>query len=178
MFAGFAIAGAVFVIVVFLHIRLKHHVSKEKLHAIENVSRLWPSGVGPSKIALNEKGLQLRRYSYVSFPLFLIAFAILFVVSDFGLSSFPSFLLFAIVGSSFLDRLFFESRVMRHVSREKICALEDVSRLWKYSWPPKTVLNEKGLRLHRYLKAGVTVFFIGIGIVFVGILVYVTPDNY
>ena len=90
MFAGFAIASAVFVIVVFLHIRLKHHVSKEKLHAIENVLRLWPPGVGP----------------------------------------------------------------------------------------PKTVLNEKGLRLHRYLKAAATVFFIGIGIVFVGILVYLTPDNY
>ena len=175
MFAGFAIAGGAFVTVVFLHIRLRHYVTKEKVHAIEDASHLWPPGFLPAMIALNEKGSRLRRYSYVSTAILLIAAGIATNVSA---SSRLSIVLVAIVAVSFLATSFFESRLKHHISRENIRAIEDVSTLWKFSLPPKTVLNEKGLRLHRYMRAAATVFFIGIGIVFIGIFTYGIPDPY
>ena len=173
MFAGFAIAAGAFVAVVFLLIRLKHYVVKEKVHAIDDASHLWPPGYLPAKIALNEKGSQLRRYSYVSSAILLIAVGIGTNVSA---SSRLSIVLFAIVVVSLLATKFFESRLKHHISRENIRAIEDVSTLWKFSPPSKIVLNERGLRLHRYMMAGATVFFIGIGIVFVGIVIYGIPD--
>jgi len=145
IFAGFAIAGGAFVTVLFLHIRLKHYVAKEKVHAVEDVLQLWPPGVGPSKIALNAKGLRLRRYSEVSIVILLIAVGMIGLSAILEISSRPD-ALFAIVAGSFLAGTFFESRVKHHVSNENIRAVEDVSNLWKFSWPPMIVLNEKGPR--------------------------------
>jgi len=173
MFAGFAIAGGAFVTVVFLHIRLKHYVAKEKVRAIEDTSLLWPPGVLPAKIALNEKGSRLRRYSHVSAAILLIAIGI---AANDSASSSLSIVLFATVAVSFLATSFFKSRLKHHISRENIHAIEDVSTLWKFSWPPKIVLNEKGLRLLRYIRAVATIFFIGISIVFIGIVIYGVPD--
>ncbi len=173
MFAGFAIAGGAFVAVVFLRIRLKHYVVKEKVHSIEDASHLWLPGFRPARIALNEKGSQLRRYSYVSSAILLIAVGIATNVS--ALSGL-SIVLFAIVVVSLLATKYFENRLKHHISMENIRAIEDVSTLWKFSLPPKIVLNERGLGLHRYIKAGATLFFVGIGIVFIGIVTYGIPD--
>lgn len=173
MFAGFAIAGGAFATVVFLHIRLKPCVAKEKVHAIEDASDLWPPGYLPAKIALNERGSRLRRLSYVSGAIFLMALGIATNVSA---SSRLSIVLYAIVAVSFLATWFFESRLKHHISRENIRAVEDVSTLWKLSSPPKIVLNEKGLRLHRYMMAAATVFFGGIGVVLFGIVIYGVPN--
>jgi hypothetical protein len=175
MFAGFAIAGGAFVTVVFLHIRLKHYVVKEKVHAIEDASKLWLPGYLPAKIALNEKGSQLRRYSNVSTAILLIAVG---VATNVSASSRLSIILLITVVISFLATSCFESRLKNHISSENILAIDDVSTLWKFSLPPKNVLNEKGLRLHRYMRAAATVFFIGIGIVFIGIFTYGVPDHY
>ena len=46
IFAGFAIAVGAFVAVLFLYIRSRHYVAKNKLHAVEDVSQLWKYGVG------------------------------------------------------------------------------------------------------------------------------------
>ncbi len=171
--AGFAVAGGAFVPVLFLYIRLKHYVAKDKLHAVEDVSQLWKYGV-PPKIALSEKGLRLHRYGNVSLVILLIAAGTTGVVAMFGISSHPIILPVIIYGS-FLAAMYFESRLKHHVSRENVRSVEDVSRLWMFGGPPKIVLNERGLRLYRYMRAATTVFFIGIGIVFLGIIVYGIP---
>ena len=165
--AGFTIAGGAFVVVLVLHSGLKHFVAKDKVHAVEDVSQLWQNGATPPKIALNEKGIRLLRYSEVSLVIFLIAAGMIGLAAILEISSRPD-ALFAIVAGSFLAGTFFDSRVKHHVSRENIRAVEDVSNLWKFSWPPMIVLNEKGLRLYRYMRTAATIFFIGIGIVFFG----------
>lgn len=175
MLTGFAMAGCAFVAVLFLYYRLKHYVAKEKLHAIEDVAQLWKYGV-PPKIALNEKGLRLRRFGNVSFIILLIAAVIQIIASNFGGSSRQNVLAAIIVGS-FLAGTFFESRLKRHVSRENVRAVEELSRLWILGGVPEIVLNEKGLRLHRLMKLAATLFFIGIGVVFVGIFVYGIPNQ-
>jgi len=171
--AGFAVAGGAFVPVLFLYIRLRHYVSKDKLHAVEDVSQLWKYGV-PPKIALSEKGLRLHRYGNVSLVILLIAAGITGIVATFRLSS-PPIILPAILYGSLLAAALFDSRLIHHVSRENVRSVEDVSRLWIIGVPPKIVLNEKGLRLYRYTRVAAAIFFIGIGIVFLGIIVYGIP---
>ena len=173
--SGFAMAGIAFVVVLFLYYRLKHYVAKEKLKAIEDVSQLWKHSV-PPKIALDEKGLRLRQYANVSIVILLIAAGILVIASNFGGSSRQN-VLPAIIVVAFLATTFLESRLNRHISRENVLAVEDLSRLWILGGVPEIVLNEKGLRLHRYMKMAANVFFVGIGVVFVGIFVYGIPDQ-
>jgi hypothetical protein len=173
--AGFAIAGCAFVAVLFLYYRLKHYVAKEKLHAVEDVSQPWKYGV-PPKIVLSDKGLRLRQYANVSIVVLLVAAGILVIVSNLAGSSRQN-VLPAIIVVAFLAATFLESRLKRHVSREKVLAVEDLSELWILGGVPEIVLNEKGLRLYRYMKMAAKVFFVGIGVVFVGIFVYGIPDQ-
>ena len=180
IFAGFAIAVGAFVAVLFLYIRSRHYVAKDKLHAVEDVSQLWKYGV-PPKIALNEKGLRLCRYRNASFVILLIAVGMVVVVANFGVSSgfnVLSAIVTTIFFGSFLVGMFFESRLKHHVSAENVRAVEDLSRLWILGGAPKIVLNERGLRQYRYMRMAATVFFIGIGIVFIGIFIYGIPDPY
>ena len=173
MLTGFAIAGCAFIAVLSLYFRLRHYVATEKLHALEDVAQLWKYGV-PPKIALNEKGLRLRRFGNVSFVILLIAAVILIIVSNFGGSSRQN-VLAAIILVSFLVGAFLESRLKHHVSRENVLAVEDVSRLWIIGRTSEIVLNEKGLRLYRYMRLAATLFFVGIGVVFAGIFAYGIP---
>ncbi len=176
--AGFAIAGGAFVPVLFLYFRLRHYIAKDKLHAVEDVSQLWKYGV-PPKIALNEKGLRLRRYANVSLVILLIATGMVSVLSSLGVSSrlnVGSAIISAIFYGSILAGLFIESRLKHHVSRENVRAAEDISRLWILGEAAKIVLNEKGLRQYRYMRIAATVFFIGIGIVFIGIFADGIPN--
>ena len=174
MLAGFVIAGIAFFATSALYFRLRHYVAKEKLHAIEDMSQLWKYGA-PPKIVLNEKGLRLRQYSNVSLIILLIAASIILIVVNLGDPSGWN-LLSAIIFGAFLAGMFFESRLKHHVSREKVRAVEDVSRLWILGGAVETVLNENGLRLYRYMKTAATLFFIGISVVFVGIFVCGIPD--
>ena len=170
IFAGFAIAVGAFVAVLFLYIRSRNYVAKDKLRAVEDVSQLWKYGV-PPKIALNEKGLRLCRYRNVSFVILLIAVCMVGVVANFGGSSrfnVWSAIITTTFYGSFLAGMFFESRLRHHISGENVRAVEDLSRLWILGGAPKIVLNEKGLRQYRYMRMAATVFFIGIGIVFFG----------
>jgi hypothetical protein len=170
IFAGFAIAVGAFVVVLFLYIRSRYYVAKDKLHAVEDVSQLWKYGV-PPKIALNEKGLRLRRYGNVSLVIFLIVAGVIGVVSNFGASSrfnVWSATITTIFYGSFLAGMFIESRLKHHVSGENVRAVEDLARLWALGGAPKIVLNEKGLRQYRYMRMAATVFFVGMGIVIFG----------
>jgi len=171
--AGFAVAAGAFVTVLFFYFRLRHYVSKDKLHAVEDVSQLWKYGV-PPKIALNEKGLRQHRYGKVSLVILLIAAGITAIMATFRLPS-PPIILPAILYGSFLATAFFDSRLIHHVSRENVRSVEDVSRLWIIGVPPKIVLNEKGLRLYRFTRVAAAMFFTGIGTVFLGIIVYGIP---
>ena len=174
IYAGFVIAAVAFLIVSYLHIRLRHYVAKEKVHAIEDVSQLWRGGI-PATVALSDKGLVLRRVSYLAFAVSLVS---IFFVALIGPSPRPSLVLIPIVGGCWLVAVFCESRLIRYLSEERIVAVGNVSRLWPFmSRPPKVVLNEKGLRLYRYMRVSATVFFIGIGIVFIGVFVFGIPDN-
>ena len=167
IFAGFAIAGFSFAAVLFLYIRLKHFVAKDKVHAVEDVSQLWQNGASPPKIALNEKGLRLRRYSKLSLVIFLIAAGMIGIAAILKMSSRPD-ALFAIVAAAFLLGVIFENRLKQQISRERVNAVNDVSRLWQFGVPPKKVLNVQGLRRYRYMRTAAIIFFIGIGIVFFG----------
>ena len=171
IYAGVAVFGGAFGAVIFFQIRLKHHVSKEKVHAVEDVSRLWGFCV-PPKIVLDEKGLRLYRYGWVSFVIFLIVCLIsvgtVFFVANYSTPNRLYQLLIAILGSAALAGTFFETRLKRHVSKEKVHAVDDVSRLWKFGVPPEIVLNEKGLRLYQYIRLSFVIFLIGVGIMLFG----------
>lgn len=52
-------------------------------------------------------------------------------------------------------------RLHKYVSKEKVHAIEDVTTLWKNSVPPKEVLNDEGLKLYKYFKAGIIIFIGG-----------------
>ena len=164
IFGGFAIAGVAFPVVLFFYVRLKRYVSREKVHAVEDVSQLWEHDA-PPKIVLNDKGLRLRRYTNVSTVILLTTAGMIGVVSIFDISSRQN-VLSAIMVGSVLAIAIFESRLKHQISKEKVHAVEDVSRLWVIAAPPATVLNEKGLCLYRYMLMSATVFFIGMGIVF------------
>ncbi len=167
MIAGFAIGGVAFVPVLILQFRLGHYVAKEKVHAVEDFSQLWQNGASPPKKVLNVKGLRLRRYSEVSLVILLIAAGMIGLAAILKISSRPD-ALFAIVVASFLLGVIFENRLKQQISRERVHAVEDVSRLWRFGVPPRKVLNKQGLRLYRLMKVSATIFFIGIGIVFFG----------
>ena len=64
IYVGVAIFCGAFGVVIFLQFRLRHFVSKEKVHAVEDVSQLWKFCV-PPKIVLNEKGRRLYRYGWL-----------------------------------------------------------------------------------------------------------------
>jgi len=99
-------------------------------------------------------------------------------VANFGVSSrfnVLSAIMTTIFYGSFLAAMLFESRLKNHASGESVRAVEDLSRLWTLGGAPKIVLNEKGLRQYLYMRVAATLFFIGIGIVFLGIIVYGIP---
>jgi len=58
----------------------------------------------------------------------------------------------------FFGAFIIQFRLHKYVSREKVMATKDVTQLWKNSVPPKTVLNDEGLRLHKYFILGISIF--------------------
>jgi hypothetical protein len=61
----------------------------------------------------------------------------------------------------FFVAFFIQNKLHKYVSREKLLEVEDVTKLWKNSIPPKEVLNDKGLKLYRYFNIGIVVFIGG-----------------
>ena len=68
-------------------------------------------------------------------------------------------LIFSLIG--FGVGFVIQFRLHKYVSKEKVIQVEDVTKLWKNSIPPKEILNEEGLRLYRYFQAGLFVFMGG-----------------
>jgi hypothetical protein len=62
---------------------------------------------------------------------------------------------------AFFSAFIIQFRLHKYVSREKVMATKDVTHLWKNSVPPKSVLNEEGLRLYRFFLFGIGVFIGG-----------------
>ena len=56
---GFMLVG--FAVGFVIQFRLRNYVSKEKVHAIEDVSTLWKNSVPPKEV-LSEEGLRLYKY--------------------------------------------------------------------------------------------------------------------
>jgi hypothetical protein len=52
----------------------------------------------------------------------------------------------------------FQFQIYKHVSKEKVRAIEDPKELWKNTIPPKSVLSEKGLKLYKLVMAGIYTF--------------------
>jgi len=102
---GFAIIAGAIVAVVFFQYRLRHYVSKEKVHALEDVSQLWKRRVPPKKV-LNKKGLRLSQYSIVSLVIFLIGVGLVLFEAIYG-KSFPPYALQAIVVGAVVALMFF-----------------------------------------------------------------------
>jgi cytochrome b subunit of formate dehydrogenase len=170
VYVGMAIFAGAFLAVVFIQFRLKHHVSKEKVHALEDVSQLWKNVVPPKRV-LNDKGLRLYRYGWALMVMFLIAAGML-LFALFSAPPGPHWLLPTFVIGTFVAGACFEPLLKRYVSKEKVRAVEDVSQLWKYllpqGSPPKIVLNEQGLRLHRRIRVLFGIFLTGVGIMLFG----------
>ncbi len=167
IYVGVAIFCGAFGVVIFLQFRLRHFVSKEKVHAVEDVSQLWKFCV-PPKIVLNEKGRRLYRYGWLLLVICLLGIGIDLFVANYSTPKRPYNLLLAILGGAALAGTFLEARLKRHVSKAKVHAVEDVSRLWKFGVPPKIVLSEKGLRLYQYIRLSFVIFLIGVGIMLFG----------
>ena len=166
IYAGIAISCGAFVTLSFLKPRLKNCVSKEKVHTVEDVSQLWNGGM-PPKILFNDKGLRLDRNIKVSIVIFLIGVGIAFFVSIYGISSHLKMLPAILVGA-ILALAFFQPRLKKNVSKEKVRAVEDVSQLWRFGIPPKIVLNEKGLRMHGIYRLSFVFLFIGMCVILFG----------
>ena len=60
--------------------------------------------------------------------------------------------------------------VSKEVSREKLNQLEDLSKLWKNSFPPSELLTERGLKIQHRCR----IFIIGLGAVVALIGYFVT----
>ena len=166
IYAGIAISCGAFVTLSFLKPRLKNCVSKEKVHTVEDASQLWKSGMPPN-ILFNDKGVRLDRYIKVSIVVFLLGVGIAFFVTIYGITS-HLIMLPAILVGAIVALTFFQSRLKKYVSKEKVRAVEDVSQLWQFGIPPKIVLNEKGLRMHRNYRLSFVFLFIGICIILFG----------
>ncbi len=170
IYVGIAIFGGAFVAVVFFQFRLRHHVSKEKVHALEDVSQLWKYVVPPKRL-LNDKGLRLYRYGIVLLVIFLIAAGMWLFAAIYPPNR-PHGALSAFVIGAFVAGTCFERLLKRYVSKEKVHAVEDVSQLWRYflpqGSPPKIVLNEKGLRLYRHIRVLFGIFLTGLGVMLFG----------
>ena len=169
-YVGLAIFGGAFLAVVFFQFRLRHHVSKDKVYALDDVSQLWKNVVPPKRV-LNDKGLRLYRYGMVLLIMFLIAAGMWLFAAIYPPNR-PHGALSAIVIGTFVAGICFEPLLKRCVSKEKVRAVEDVSQLWRYflpqGSPPKIVLNEKGLRLYRNIRVLFGIFLTGVGIMLFG----------
>ena len=170
VYLGMAIFCVAFLTVVFIQFRLKHHVSKQKVHALEDVSQLWKYVVPPKRV-LNDKGLRFYRYGWVFLVIFLIAAGMWLFAAIYPPNR-PHAALSAIVIGTFVAGNCFEPLLKRCVSKEKVRAVEDVSQLWRYflpqGSPPKIVLNETGLRLYRHVRVSFGIFLTGVGTMLLG----------
>ena len=49
----------------------------------------------------------------------------------------------------------------KEVSREKLHKVQDLSALWKTSFPPSEVLTERGLKIHKWYRIFIVVLILG-----------------
>jgi len=64
---GFGLIG--FFVAFFIQLRLKHHIDRDKVLQIENMSELYPNSIPPRKI-LTERGQRLYLWLYFGGGLF------------------------------------------------------------------------------------------------------------
>ena len=83
------------------------------------------------------------------------------------MSSFEAMIL-PIMLLGFAVAFYIQYRLHKHVSREKLLQVQDVTLLWKNSVPPKEILTDEGLRLYRYFQIGGGVFMAGCFFMVVG----------
>ena len=170
--AGFTTAACAFIVVLFFYLRLRHHIAKEKLERVEDGSLLW--AYAPPSTVLTDQGLRYCRYRNVSFVIMLIAGATDAVVAKLQIQPRP-IILFVTIATSLFASVLFESRLKHHVSMDAVRDTEDVAGLWKFGGVPAAILDEAGRRLNQWKKAAVGAFFIGMGVVALGIIVYGIP---
>ena len=82
---------------------------------------------------------------------------------------------FGLAAMSFLAVLVLGFRLRRHIDRDRLLAVEELSGLWVLA-PPPAALSDEGRRLNRQKRVAVALFFVGMGVVGLGILVYAVPD--
>ncbi len=64
-----------------------------------------------------------------------------------------------ILVAGFVVAFSIQSRLHKYVSREKVVAAKDVTRLWRGAVPPKEVLDDRGLNLYRLFRLAMAVCF-------------------
>jgi hypothetical protein len=64
---GFGLIG--FFIAFFVQFRLKHHIDRDKVMQIQDMTELYPNSIPPKKI-LTEEGQRLYRWFYVGGAIF------------------------------------------------------------------------------------------------------------
>ncbi len=74
----FAIVAVSMLLGIFFENRLMQQISREKVHAVEDVIRLWQFGVMVPKTVLNGQGLRLYGYMKMSATIFFLGIGIVF----------------------------------------------------------------------------------------------------
>ncbi|WP_037458470.1 hypothetical protein [Shewanella sp. HN-41] len=73
---------------------------------------------------------------------------------NFNIAVLPIMILMILgIGSMFLAM----NLLSREVSREKLHKVEDLSSLWKTSFPPAQVLTERGLKIQKWFRAFIVI---------------------
>ena len=60
----------------------------------------------------------------------------------------------------FIPSLILKHTLYKYVSREKVLGEHDLCQLWKYSIPPRRILNEQGKRIYHYSNIGMGMCFV------------------
>ena len=66
---------------------------------------------------------------------------------------------------------FVQFRLKNHIDRDKVSKIQDMAELYPNSIPPKKILTERGMELHRWFSIGIGIFFASIlfSIIFYGV---------
>jgi hypothetical protein len=64
--------------------------------------------------------------------------------------------------AGFAYAFYCQTKVRRHISREKVAKLEDVSILATGPMPPKEIISDEGLKYHRGFRIGSAMFVVSL----------------
>ena len=74
------------------------------------------------------------------------------------MSGVVKFVVLGVMMVAFGVAFYVQFKLHKYVSRDKLLEVEDVTKLWEHSIPPREILTEDGLRLYRYFTTCFRIF--------------------